>query len=104
LSKPKAQPPQRKFHRAFPVTMLVLAALIAAAFGVCHLLGAREDVSLVFATSGSGSDGARGGLLLAGLYFLSYFAFWLVMPVLLLAAGLFTVVQLLWLRAVARRQ
>jgi len=75
--------------------MVILAAGIAASFGVCHACGAREDVSALFATSHS-TSAAR--IFCAGLYVTLYLCFVVLMPVLVLAAGLFKT-----LHAVVRR-
>lgn len=83
-----AESSKRSAWRGLPVRLLALAAAIAAALGLCHAAGLREDVSLLFATSRAESP-AAGSILPAGLYVAAYVAFVLLAPVLVLAAVLF---------------
>ncbi|HUS90563.1 MAG TPA: hypothetical protein VM695_01895 [Phycisphaerae bacterium] len=94
MSPTQADTPRSRFRRGVPVTMLVLAGLIAAGYGLAHAAGLRENVSRLFATSGGSGDRADG-VLLGGLYVLLHLLFTLGMPILLLAAGAFTGLELL---------
>ena len=75
--------------------MLILAAAIAASFGILHACGIREDVSLLFATS----HGSETRTVFAGVYVLLYLAFVLVAPPLAIAGVIF---EVLW-RLLGRR-
>jgi hypothetical protein len=65
--------------------MLIRAGVIAAAFGLCHVLGMRRSVSVFLATAhGETSDILRGGG-----YVLAYVATVMIAPILTLAAGIY---------------
>jgi hypothetical protein len=71
--------------------MLIAAGLIATAYGACHLLGLREDVSVLFATSRSGSAAqSLGGV----AYVFLYLAAILACPILVLASGILALLEL----------
>lgn len=94
------QTPARKLWRIrwgflSPRGLLVRAALLVGVYTLFHVLGWREHVSAVYATSG-----ARTGPAVAGvLYALSYFGVVLVAPILAVAAGILAMLQ----RVFARR-
>jgi hypothetical protein len=67
-----------------PRPLLVLAAALAAAFGLCDVIGLREDVCILSGTMPATTWGAAGGVAYAGLYF----AVVVVAPILVLAAPL----------------
>lgn len=69
-----------------PTGMLVVAGLLALAFALCHVLGLRSDVGVIFQTTQSASLSRLTG---AMLYVGSYVCFITVVPVMVLAAGLF---------------
>lgn len=76
-----------------PAGFLVRAGLLAMAYGVCHVAGLRERMSFLSGTppaTGTGTDPAWA-MTLGAAYFFCYFAFVLVVPVLILAAGLLAV-------------
>ena len=80
--------PRRRFRIVSPLTMLILAAVIAACFGACHALGLRDDVpALLINLQGELSAQTAGG----AVYLASYLAFVVLAPILILAAGLFAV-------------
>lgn len=82
---------KRRWRRVSPVGMLVLAGLIGAAFAVCHAFGARENLSVLFATSDQGSWTA---VFFSLVYVMLYLGLILAVPVLVLAAGIFAGLQL----------
>jgi hypothetical protein len=67
-----------------PAGLLKRAAIVAAAFLVCHLAGWRELTSVLSGTPPGSTLAALGGV----LYLVSYFAAVIVAPVLVIAAGL----------------
>ena len=72
-------------HPISPGGFVVLAAILAALYGLFHLLGWREHVSSVYATAAP-----DGGKVVMGLaYAAAYFGFVLAAPILALAAGIF---------------
>ena len=73
-----------------PLGFLAVAAVLAAVYWLLHLLGWREQVGFLSGNFPSGS-GARWPLLQGVVYLLSYFAFVLAVPILVLAAGIFSV-------------
>ena len=94
VSAPKATPrPRRRLVLLSPTGMLILAGIIAAAFGVCHLMGLRENVSVVFATSGTASIGRFLG---GAAYVLLYLATITGCPILVLAGGIHAVMNRVW--------
>ena len=81
----------RRWLTGFPKALLVVAALIVAAYGVGHMLGLRGEVSLLFATSqAEGGAGAAGGrILAAGLYVLAHVGTTLLAPILVVGGVLY---------------
>jgi len=69
--------------------MVIASGLIAAGYGLCHLLGLREDVAVLFATSHTGSTARFLG---AAVYVLFYLGLVVACPILLLAAAIFAAV------------
>ena len=101
-SVPKAPPaPRKPVHLISPAGFLLVAAVLSAVFAVCHLCGLREDVSMLtgssFATEGSGSHNVAAVV----LYLVSYVATVFLVPVLVIAAGLFAAIQRLSAKAPA---
>ena len=89
MSEPRSPSPKRKFQLISPATLIVLAAVIAAAFGICHAMGMREDTPSLFATSsGSGSTIAS-----AAIYVALYLAAVVLAPILAIAAVIMRVLQ-----------
>lgn len=68
-----------------PRGFLVRALLIAVAFAVVHVLGWREETRFLSGTPASASLGA--------IYAFIYFGFVLIAPTLVLAAGIFAVLE-----------
>ena len=101
MTAPGSKPPTRRAWSGLPVSAAVAAGLIAAGYGLCHALGLREDVSLLFATSHAGPAGG-GRILVAGIYVLAYLGAVLVAPILLIAAALCLGGRLLWRRLFGR--
>jgi hypothetical protein len=87
---PDATPPRRRLRAVSPVGMVIASALIAGGFGVCHLLGLREDVGVLFATSEIGSISRVLG---AAAYVLLYLGAIIACPILLLAGAIFAVIE-----------
>jgi hypothetical protein len=81
-----------------PVSLLVVAAVLTIAYTACHAAGWRQHVS-IFSGTLSVSSPAATQIALAGLYAGLYFAFVLLVPVLVLAS----VLQLLGLRLLLRK-
>jgi len=83
-------PVGRRFHLVSPAGMVIACCLIAAGYGLCHLLGLREDVAVLFATSHTGSTGRFLG---AAVYVLFYLGVVVACPILLLAGAIFAVIS-----------
>lgn len=64
------------------------AALIALAYGICQVAGLREHTTIISGTTPTPDGSVLVSALLAALYMAAYFAFVLLAPILLLAAGL----------------
>jgi hypothetical protein len=79
-----------------PRGMLLRAGLLVVIYALFHVLGWREHVSAVYATSSARPVAAVAGI----LYALSYFALVLLAPILAVAAGILAVLQ----RVLARRE
>ena len=84
---------RRKKHRQWicPAMMLIVAGILAAAFGLCHVFGMREGISVLFSTSYSPSAARNVS---AYVYVGLYLGFVTVTPILALAAGIFGILQL----------
>ena len=76
-----------------PSGLILRAALIAAAFLVCHVLGWRQYTTIASGTAPAAFGGQSVGAALGILYIASYFGFVLLAPVLVLAAGLVALYQ-----------
>jgi hypothetical protein len=72
-----------------PVGFLTIAAALAAVYLLLHLLGGREHVGFLCGSLPSG-DAGPWQLTKGALYLLAYFGFVLAVPVLVLAAGIFS--------------
>lgn len=71
-----------------PKGFLVRAALIGIVYLVCHAAGLREHTAFLSGTDATAGAWRAGSAILGAIYLLSYFAFVLAAPVLVLAAGL----------------
>ena len=71
-----------------PTGLLFRAALVTGVFLVFHLAGWREYTSILCGTSPTGNLADRHIQFLGGLYVLFYFATIILVPILVLAAGL----------------
>lgn len=82
--------------------LLLRAALIALAYGVCHLLGWRDYTSILSGTVPASDGVALRNLhsLLGLLYVFAYFAFVLIAPILAIAGMLMALAERLWQRRV----
>ncbi len=72
-----------------PLAFLAIATVLAGVYCLLHLLGWREQVGFLSGNFPSGT-GARWPLLQGVVYLFSYFAFVLAVPILVLAAGIFS--------------
>ena len=72
---------------------LIRAAIICGVFAICHLLGLREYTSVLCGTPPSGWMSREMGAFFGLLYILLYFAVVLVVPVLVIGAGVFAALQ-----------
>ena len=86
------KPPRQRHLPISPWGLVAVAACIAMTYGAGHVLGWREYVSSVFATSAGPSSHIVMGL----LYAIAYFGFVLVAPVLVLAAVIFALLSRLF--------
>lgn len=77
-----------------PRGLLVRAVLIILVFLLCHAAGLREKTSILCGTSPTGDVDDMLSITLAALYMLAYFGALVVAPILLLASGVFTALQL----------
>ena len=76
-----------------PMGFLLWAGLLAAVFLVLHVLGFREYACILSGTGPSG-DLAHAPAIAAGvLYVLAYFAFALAVPILVMAAGILSLLH-----------
>ena len=82
--------------------MLILAALLAVPFLVCHLMGGREHVSVLAGTSFADSAGAQPGLAMA--YVASYAVLVFVVPILAMAGSLFMLGERMWRKRTGRQR
>ncbi|MGD8451326.1 MAG: hypothetical protein PVJ57_05855 [Phycisphaerae bacterium] len=82
-----------------PVSLLMVAALLMAAYAVCHAAGWREYVGVISGTYSTTAGSVDTQIVKAGVYAGLYFAVVLLVPVLVLAALL----QVLVLRVFRRR-
>jgi len=71
-----------------PKDFVKRAIMIAAAFGLAHLLGLREFTSLLNGTTGSTNMSWQLAIFLGLIYIVLYFALVILAPILLIAAGL----------------
>ena len=91
---------KRRFQVISHAGMLAVAVVLVITYTVLHVLGLRENVSLVFATSSGGSEGQMAWAL---LYVASYVGAVVLAPILILAAGIHFGTTRLTQRAIARR-
>lgn len=75
------------------------AVLIVMVFGIVHLLGWRECTSVLNGTTGAPGMDMETALLLGIAYALLYFATVVLVPILLIAAGLLA----LWRRSITKK-
>ena len=76
-----------------PQGFVVRAAIIAAVFAICHLLGWREHTTFLTGTSAAAGTGLSTSVAFGTIYMAAYFGFVLGTPILLLAAGILSVWQ-----------
>lgn len=81
-----------------PAGLILRAAVLAALFGVCHLLGLRQYAAILCGTSAS-TTAPMFAAWLGLIYVLMYLAFTVVVPILLIAAGLMSA----WNRFAAKK-
>ena len=74
-----------------PVSWLAWAAVLFAAWGVCHALGWRADTAVLSGTVDPAHGSAQSVMLRGMLYAVAYLAAAVVGPVLVLAGGVFIV-------------
>src|SRR4051794_32672240 len=86
-----------------PVGFLFLAGLIAMIFAISHGLGWREHTTVLSGTLTSASGNAEMTIFRGMFYLLSYFGFVLLTPILILAAGIWSLLRLIFLRQNASR-
>ena len=72
-----------------PKGLLFRAALIAALYGLLHVCGARHDVAFLSGTP----VGGAGATMLGCAYLVFHFAFVIVAPILVIAAGILALLQ-----------
>ena len=85
----------RKWIRAplfSPEGFVVWAAVLSAGFGICHAAGLREYTSAISLTFPEGVT-PQTAAALGMAYLVMYFIFVLVVPVLLLGAGVFALLR-----------
>ena len=74
-----------------PLSWLAWAAVMAAAWGVCHALGWRADTAVLSGTVDPSHGSATWVMFRGMIYAVTYFAAMVVGPVLVLASGVFVV-------------
>ena len=72
-----------------PKGFLVWAAVITVAFVICRVAGLTEYTSVLCGTSPSGDTADRAMILLGLICVLAHFSFVLLVPILILGAGIF---------------
>jgi len=72
-----------------PKGFLVRALWIGIIFGVLELAGLRGNTMILSGTSPTADAGDYGALILGCIYILGYWAFVVLTPILILAAGIF---------------
>lgn len=78
-----------------PAGFLVRAGVLAVVYAVLTICGVREHMSVLSLTFPDGTP--RGlSLFLGVIYFLSYFSFLLLVPILVIASGLFSLFRRLF--------
>ncbi len=93
MSGPDPKSCRRRRH-LIPFKALLCAALIGLAFGVCHFLGMREHVSALLRAAADGRTSVAAAK--GGLYVLLYFSVVLLVPIILLGAGIYVVLALVF--------
>jgi hypothetical protein len=82
-----------RFELFSPRGFLICAATLALAFAVCHVAGLREYTSILCGQAPTGSYADWWAIHLGMAYVVFYFAFVLVVPILVLAAGILAFLQ-----------
>ena len=77
-----------------PRGFLLDAAMMALVFLLCHLMGLREHTTILSGTSATGDLRDAVALGFGLVYVLFYFAFVIVVPILVIASGVFLALQL----------
>ena len=78
----------RRLWRFSPAGFLIRAAVVAAAYLICHAAGMRQYVAAL-PVAVSGASAGAAAVALGAAYVLLYFAFVLVVPILVVGAGIF---------------
>ena len=91
---------KRRLSWWFPIVALMIAAAIAATYGICRACGFADDVSHLFTVS---SASPSGPAVRAAVFVTLHLCFVLLAPVLMIAAVLFVLVQFFFLRAASSR-
>ena len=71
-----------------PRGFAIRALLLALIFAVCHLLRLREHTSFMSGTAASAETSLKTSAFLGVIYMATYFSFVLLVPILLIAAGI----------------
>ena len=79
-----------------PRGLLLRASLLVALFLACHLAGWREHTSILCGTAFTGNVTDRYTQWFGMVYVVLYFAIVIIVPVLILAAGLMALVNRVW--------
>jgi hypothetical protein len=90
----------RAFWRAeflSPKDLVLWAAMFALVFAIAHLCGMREYTSIINGTTGAVGMSFEESAILGVVYLLLYMSFVLLVPILLIAAG----ISKIWLRITA---
>ena len=78
-----------------PKGLLLWAGIVALGFLVCHAAGLREHTTVISGTSPTGDVHSVLPIALGAVYAVVYFAFVLLVPILILAAAIFLALQLI---------
>ena len=76
------------FQLLSPADLLLKAAFIVVAFGICELAGLREHTTIISGTTASPGISPALSAVWAALYMVVYFALVVLVPILVFAAGL----------------
>lgn len=77
-----------------PKGFLTRAAILTFLFAIVHLVGLREFTSVLSGTSATGGSAKTLSATAGSVYIVLYFAFVLIVPILVLSSGIFAVLQL----------